>query len=100
MFSFGNLNRITSFNEEEANPSEEFKQGPGASTRGSSGPEDLFDAFLQNIPRFKFYWNSMRNQETLIDKYAEIDEEFAAAFFDHFDADMMQSCWNSITTEN
>ena len=69
-------------------------------SRGSSGPEDLFDAFLQNLPRFKFYWNNIRNQETLIDKYADIDEEFAAAFFDSFDADMMQSCWNCISTEN
>ena len=58
-------------------------------SRGSSGPEDLFEAFLQNLPRFKFYWNNIRNQESLIEKYIEIDEEFAAAFFEEFNADMM-----------
>ena len=51
---------------------------------------------MSNLPRFKFYWNNIRNNEELVKRYEAVDEEFASAFFTNFDEDMMLISWNSM----
>ena len=51
------------------------------------------------MPRFKHYWNNLRNNDEIRDKYEQISEPFANAFFDEFNPGEMELCWTAMESE-